>query len=303
MRLFRQGEVPADEQGLLCRQSRLAGIVRLIVWRGLVGVLPFFGWKLGEPWLIGIGIALAAIVIPMTTLDLAAMFRATNWLMRIGTGGLWINLCSYRERDVVPDAPSVVRLDYAEIASVRQYSESYTTPQVSTRVMDQVYAGAGDHSTAWRDKFLEIELIHDQTAELKAALNNLRFPPAPAEPMSRPVRVRGRISPVWLVNPSVLRIAWLSSHGAVIGPCLAQVLSQLETYVRVAPPARRVRPNWRTLTPEEATGLARQLVHVFGETFAAGDLLDRACRIAHRDAMAGVEKFEAEEIEFSYAQE
>ena len=87
----------------------------------------------------------------------------------------------------------------------------------------------------------------------------------------------------------------------MIGPRLVQVLSQLETYVRVAPPARRARPNWRKLTPEEATGLARQLVHVFGETFAAGDLLDRACRITHREATARVEKFEAEEIDSAAA--
>jgi hypothetical protein len=286
MRLYRQAEVPQDEQGLLCRQSRLAGVVRLIVWCIVLAIPPVFGWRFGKPWVLWIFVAVAAVAVPLAVLELAAQFRATNWLLRIGTDAVWINLRSYRDREFVPDASSIVRLDYTEIASVGRHTESYTTPSKP----------ASNASTVWRDKFLEIELTHDQTEELKAVLNNLRFPPAPAQPHSGQMRARGCVSPVWFVNPSLLRIAWTSGHGPVIAPRLARALSQLETCVRVAPPTKRERPNWLELTPEEATDLARELVHVHGATFAATDLLARACGISRAEAGAKVRQFEEARI-------
>ncbi|MGE5193810.1 MAG: hypothetical protein ACM3U2_15040 [Deltaproteobacteria bacterium] len=284
MRLYRPAEVPEDEQGLLCRQSRRAGVVRLIIWCGVLAIPVVSGWNLDKPWLLWMFVALAAVVIPMAVLELAAIYRATNWLLRIGRDGVWINLRSYKDRDI-GDAPSVVRLDYGEIACVGRYTESYTTPSQPS----------SDASTVWRDEFLEIELTHDQTEELRAALNDLHFPPA-AQPPSGHVRVRGRVSPVWFVNPSLLRIGWVSGHGHAVLPRLAQALSRLETYVRVAPPTRRERPNWRKLTPEDATDLARELIHVHGDTFAAADLLSRACGITYGEAGAQVQQFEEEGI-------
>ena len=294
MKFYRPAEVPEDEPGLMCRQSRLAGIVRLVVWCAVLAIFPVFGWKLGKPWLLWIGIAVSALVIPLALRELAAMFRPTNWLLRIGTNGVWINLRSYRDRDIDPDTLSVVHLGYGEIASVGRHTESYTTPSETTGPATR--PGTAGTSTEWRDEFLEIELTHDQTGDLTAALNSVRFPPAPAEHPSGPVRVRGRLPTVWIVNPSLLRIAWLSSHGPVIAPRLAQVLSRLEIYVHVAPPTRRDRPNWRKLTPEEATDLARELVHVHGETIAAAALLSRTCGISLGEASAQVQQFEEEGV-------
>ncbi len=286
MRLCRQDEVPEDEHGLLCRQSRLAGLFRLIVWSGVLAIFPVFGWKLGKPWLFWIGIAMAAVVIPMALLELAAMFRATNWLLRIGRDGVWINLRSYRDRDNDPDALSVVHLGYEEIASVGRHTEAYTTPA----------RPSSEAATEWRDEFLEIELTHDQTEELTGALNDLRFPPAPAQPSSGQVPVRSRVSPVWLVSPAVIRIGWVSGHGPAVLPRMATTLTRLDGSVRVAEPTRRERPNWRKLTPEAATDLARELVHVHGDTFAAADLLSRACGISYSEASAQVRQFEEEGI-------
>ncbi len=286
MRLYRQNEVPEDEQGLLCRQSRLAGVVRLIFWCGLLAAFPVSGWHFGKPLLLWIGLAVAALLIPLALRDLAAQFRPTNWLMQIGSDGVWINLRSYRDRDIMPDAPSVVRLDYGEIARVGQHTEAYTTPSEPT----------ADTPTEWQDKFLEIELTHDKTGEMKAALNDLRFPPLPARPPSGRVRVRGHVSPVWLVSPTVIRVGWVSGHGPVIAPQMATALARLETWVRVAPPSRRERPNWRKLTPEEATDLARELVHVHGAIFEATTLLVRAAGISHGEASAQVRQFEEEGI-------
>ena len=285
MRLYRQAEVPEDEQALLCRQSRLWGIVRLIVVPGFVAIFPFFGWKLDEPWLLWIGIALTAFVVVGALQELAAIFRPTNWLLRIGSDGMWINLHSYRDRDIVADTPSVVHLSYEEIASVGRHTESYSTRSKP----------ASDAPTEWRDEFLEIELAHDQTTELKAALNDLLFPNASVQSTS-PMWLHRRVLPVWYVNPSLIRIAWLSGHGPAIAPPLARVLSRLESYVRVAPPTRRVRPDWTKLTPEEAIELARELVHMHGETAAASAILSRGCGISQGEATAQVRQFAEEAI-------
>src|SRR5215472_12994243 len=111
MKFYRQDEVPEDEQGLLCRQSRLMGVVRFIIWCSIMSIAPIGGWKSGEPWVLWIGVVVAAVVVPIALLDTAATFRATNWLLRIGRDGLWINLRSFRDKIMVPDALTVVRLD------------------------------------------------------------------------------------------------------------------------------------------------------------------------------------------------
>jgi hypothetical protein len=294
MKLYRQDEVPEDEHELLCRQSRLLGIVRLMIWRGFLAVFVFFGWKLGEPWLFWIGIALAAIVIPMGVADLAATFRATNWLMRIGRDGVWINLRSYRDRDVIPDAPSVVHLDYGEIASVGRHTESYSTP--SEKAAGPGAHGAVGGSTEWRDAFLEIQLNHDQTDELKVALNNLRHPAAPNQSPSGQMRANVHRSSVWLVSPDVIRIGWVSAHGSAVLPRIATALTRLDGSVRVAEPTRRKRPSWRKLTADEVAELARELVHVHGATSEATALLVRAGGIRYAEATAQIQHFEEETI-------
>jgi hypothetical protein len=286
MRLYRQAELPENEQGFLCRQSRLAGVVRLIVWCGMLAIPQVVGWNSGQPWVQWIGFGVAVLVVPIMVLDLTATFRATNWLLRIDSDGVWINLRSYRDRNLAPDVPSVVRLDYGEIAHVRQHTELYTTPAKTST----------EHPTEWHDKFLEFQLTHNQTDELKAALNDLRFPPQPAQSPSGPVRVRGCVSPLWFVDPSLLRISWTSGHGSAVLPRLAYVLSRLENDVRLAPPTRRERPNWPKLTPEEARELARELVHVHGETSASAALLHRISGMTCKEADVQVRQFEEERI-------
>jgi len=295
MRFFRQDEVPEDEHGLLCRQSRLAGVLRLIVWCSLLAVPMIFGWRLGKLWLLWTFVALAAILIPMALIDLAAQFRTTNWLMRVGRDGVWVNLRSYRDRDNGLDAPSAVRLDYGEIASVGRHTESYTTP--SERATSPGSYGKVGGSTGWRDEFLEIQLNHDQTGELKTVLNSLRFPPAPAEQSSPQMPVHPRISPVWFVNPSLLRIGWLSNHGPATLPRLVTALSSLETNVLVAEPTRGERPDWRVLTSEQVHELARELVHVHGATLEATTLLVRAGGMSNGEANAEVQQYELETIQ------
>lgn len=289
MRLYRQQDVPEDERALLCRQSQFAGIVRLIVWCGLMAVFPISGWRAGSPLAFWGGIAVAAIVIPIALLDLGKLFRSTNWLMRITSDGLWINLRSYRVRNNRTDIQSVLYLDYAEIASVGRHTEAYTTPS-------ELVSGPGSYgevggSTIWRDDFLEIQLNHDQTDELMAALNNLRNSASSGQ---RQIRIPH--NSVWLASPSVIRIAWVSDHGHAVLPRLSKALERIDGNVRVVDPSRRERPDWRKLTAEEVVELARELVKVQGACVEATTLLVRAGGIPYLEANAQVQQFEDEEI-------
>ena len=289
MKLYRDADISADSQALWCRESRLAGVVRLIVCCGLLAIAPIYGWKSHHPWVLGIGIAAAAVVIPLMLIDMAARFRASNWVLRIGSDGLWVNLRSYRDK--ASQADSVVHFDYAEIASAGRHTEVYSTPSKMTGPGSQGNVGG---STIWHDEFLEIHLNHEQTGELKAALNNLRYQAPADQPPSEPAPNRSRHFPVCLVSPSVLWIAWNSGHGHAVTPRTATALAELETHVRVAEPIRRERPDWRKLTAEQADELARELVHVHGAWFEPISLLVRAGHITHAEATQLVNQFEEE---------
>jgi hypothetical protein len=289
MKLYRDADIPADPQALWCHESRLASVVRLIVCCGLLAIPVIHGWKSDRPWVLGFGIAGAAVVIPLMLIDMAARFRATNWVLRIGSDGLWVNLRSYRDK--VSEAASVVRFDYGEIASAGRHTEVYSTPSKMTGPGSQGNVGG---STIWHDEFLEIQLIHEQTDELKAALNNLRYQaPADQSPSGQVPNQSGPF-PVCLVSPSVLRIAWNSGHGHAVTPRTARALAELETHVRVAEPTRRQRPDWRKLTAEQAEELARELVQVHGACFEPVSLLVRAGGTTDAEARDRVKRFEDE---------
>jgi hypothetical protein len=271
MKLCVDAEMPEDVQGLWCRQSRLAGVVRFIIFSGALAVPAIVGWTSHHPWVLWIGIAVAVAIVPWLLMDVRKLFRATNWLLRIDSDGVWINLRSYRDK--VSDVASVVHLDYAEIASVGRHTESYSTP--SKMATGPGSYGAVGGSTIWRDEYLEFQLNHDQTDELKTALNNLRHPAEPEQVQSW--QVRSRHFPVWLVSPAVIRVGWVSGHGHAVLPRMATALARLDGNVPVTEPTRRERPDWRKLKAEEVDELAGG--------------------ISHAEAMTQVQRFEEDTVE------
>jgi hypothetical protein len=288
MRFYRNADVPEDVQGMWCRQSRLAGVVRCIIFSGVVAVPAIVGWTSHHPWVLWIGTAVAVAIVPLLLMDVAKLFRATNWVLRIGPDGVWINLRSYRDK--ATETLSVVRVEYREMASVGRHTESYSTP--SKMATGSGSYGAVGGSTIWRDEFLEIQLNHDQTDELKTALSNLRHPTEPDQAPLGQAPVRSGPYPVWLVSPAVLRIGWVSGHGHAVLPRIATVLARLDGSMRVAEPTRRERPDWRKMNAEEVEELARELVHVHGATFEATALLVRAGGITHAEAATRVQRCE-----------
>jgi hypothetical protein len=268
MKFCHAHDLPEDGLALRCRQSRLAGIVGFIVWCGILSLAPILGWRFDLPWLLWLGIALEVVLVPVLLKDVVARFRASNWVLQIGTDGVWVNLRSYRDK--VSAAPSVMHLDFVEIASASSHAETYSTPSETKRPNTP---GAIGGTTYWHAKFLEIQLNDAQITELKAALNSLRSQPASDQYPSPPMQVRKRPCPLWLVSPFVFRMAWVSGHGHLVVPRLTNVLNQLETYVQIAAPTRKDWPNWRDLTANQADELASELVNVYGDDFAATKLL------------------------------
>lgn len=295
MEFYAATEAPTDEQGLRCRQSRLGGVVRFVVFSGLLAIPPVLGWHFRQPWLIWLGAAVASGVLLMLLVDLAAMFRATNWLLFIGRDGLWVNLRSYRDKgwaDV-----SVVRFEYGEISTVGRHAERYSTPSKMAGAGSQGDVGG---STLWKDEFLEIRLNQEQTDELKTALDNLRFQPASEQPFASRPRLRmGYVPVVWLVSPSVLRVTWISGHGPLIRPSLERTLFELATHVRIAEPTQRQRPDWRKLPADDVGQLARELIHAHSAYGEALTLLVRAGGVAYADAQTLVQRMGAEWPEFT----
>jgi hypothetical protein len=285
MRLIPAEDLPNGIQAMRCRQSRVGGVVRFIVFCAVLAIPPALGWHFRQPWLIWMGAAAAGALLLLLLVDLAAMFRATNWLVFIGPDGLWVNLRSYRDKrsaDV-----SVVRFDYSEISTVGSHVERYATP--SEMAGPRSKGGVGG-STIWKDRFLEIRLNHEQTDELKSALDKLRFRPALEQPSSRQVRLRSGYSPVvWLVSPSIVRVTWISGHGALIMPSIQRTLVELGKHARIAAPTQRQRPDWRKLTDDDVRQLAGELIHAHGAYREATALLVRAGGITYADAQTLLE--------------
>lgn len=185
MTILPAAELPTDTPEMWCRQSRLAGVVRFIVFCVILAIPPVLGWKFNRTWVLWPGAALAIVMLPLLLRDLAAMFRATNWLLYIGHDSLWLNLHSYPDK-VSTDA-SVVRFEYGEISTAGRLTERYATP--SEMVVPGSQGDVGG-STIWKDEFLEIRLTHEQTDELKAAPNELRSQPRSNNPSFRRTQFR-----------------------------------------------------------------------------------------------------------------
>jgi hypothetical protein len=295
MTIYPASELPADAQGIWCRQSRLAGVVRYIVFGGVLAVPIVCGWHFQRSWLIWLGAAAAIILLPLLLLDVAKMFRATNWVLLVGPDGLWLNLRSYG--DHVATEGSIVRIEYGEIDTVGRHARRYFTPS-KENIGPGSQGGIGG-TTAWKDQFLEIRLNHEQTDELKTALNNLRSPRAGEQPSSNKLQIRsGYPYTTWLVSPSVLRVIWSSGHGPLIRPSLKRTLSELATHVKIAAPTELRRSEWRRLSPEEIAELTRELIHVHGAEFEATAVLVRAGGVAYADAKALIGQVKAEVLDF-----
>ena len=265
MKLHLLDEVTPNASGLVCRQSRFAGILATIVFVGILVGAPIFWWNVQAPWIVWGGCGLLAIlVVPILLGDLVAKFRPTNWLVWIQPDGMWINFRSYQD-DGPTDVRTVLQLDYSEIAEARRHVETFSTPD--------------SEGGSTRDKLqsLELQLTHDKTDELQAALSEDRRRTPTERVYLRFIRASSRPCHFAVSLPASdrLRIAWRGGKGSWVAPSLATVLRELDRHVRIAEPSRLDRPDWRQLNDEDFDALVLDLVHAGARLDATKLLVER----------------------------
>lgn len=267
MQILPASDVLPDGRGLICRQSRLGGVVSALVLGGILVAIPAFTWYHRTHWLIWtISGAFAALVVPMIVSDAAARFRRTNWLLWLDPDGVWINLRSYQTGHD-SDPPTVVRLRYDEIASAGKHLETYTLP-----------GPRQGRTVQHRDHSLDLRLKEADVQPLRAALVQERNHPGKGRtyPGGITVTTRASLFPVSVPADGLVRVLWRSGQGHFAAPRLAAVLRELECRgVPIGEPTRLDRPRWDTLPEAELEQMLRHLAGSTGGLAAVSLLRER----------------------------
>jgi hypothetical protein len=173
------------------------------------------GWKIG--YLVGAG---ALLFLVLMIRIVTARFRPSNWLVKMGEAGLYIQYRSYLNYQLPADEPSVVFLSYGEIASARLVRERIKAP-------DPTEDGATQTNTL---RYVELELSGD-TAPLARALQTEQAENAPMEK-----HWYGKTStlyhdhPVTMATAPFLRIRW------DVVPSAQKFLDALRPYTPIIEP-------------------------------------------------------------------
>lgn len=255
--------------GTCCRQSPVRSIVgSLIVCSFLIGFVLVL-WQRGVHWLFWGGCAaLAALLVPWFIADALAKLHSMNWLVRLGSDGLWINLRSYQNRGL-PMAETVVHLPYKEIASARRHLESWSTPMEPSSLS----------ATHWKQESLDLTIVSGQTREIARAL---------VEERQRRAIIKGMHQAVTVPTQGVVRIAW-RGHGNDVVPSLTRVLEELGQRVKVQDATRTDRGDWSDLSETELDELVAQLARS-GDDLVAVQLLTRRRGYSHAEAQRYVDE-------------
>jgi hypothetical protein len=261
MKLHRLCDVTPDGRGTLYRQGRLQGALASLLFTVAFGGAPILWYRVGAPWFVwALCAALALVIVPLVIGDFLSKLRGTNWIVWIRPDGLWINFRSYQDR-AANDTETVVELDFAEIAEVRQAGEVYYTPSTE--------GGSVRQSV----KSLEIVLTHDRSDELAAAMSLDRTKTPPQRWICGVgVTTRPAHFPVSLPEPDCIRIAWRGGTGNWVAPSLRHVLRELAGLVRTGEAKQTQRADWQDLTEAELDDQILRLVQA-GDKMSAIDLL------------------------------
>jgi hypothetical protein len=224
MKFHRGCDVSPDSSGLVCRESRLGGLLfTLIFSAAFVGPTTFF-WMRGD-WLFFVVLGLASLLlVPLLIGDVLLRLRRTNWTLWAPPGKLLVNLRSYQDRSP-PDALSVVELADHEVVEMRRHEDRYTVPQ-----------GRG-RRTSYKLVSLEIVLSTADAGTLAGLIADRRTAKQPWRNLAG-IRSRSNLTlyNVSLPEAEVLRIAWTGGRNHAISPGVNRVLRELESRIHVGEP-------------------------------------------------------------------
>lgn len=222
--------VPSSANTLVCRHSTGRAIVvaagALVAGVGLL----WAGYGRGSVPMTYVG-TLSLLGLLIYRKLLLARFRASNWLVRLGRRGVFIQFRSYLNQHLSPDDPTVMFLPYGTIRLVRTRTERKVMPDRDTD--DRRAARAAVETITW----VEFE-VRASTRALAQALDAevARRPATGALYKDYPVRIAsdGSIQVRWSVVPRAdVLLEALRRHVPIDAPASADAdytnLEQLST--------------------------------------------------------------------------
>jgi len=255
MQLLRAADVPITERDRLFRWSRARAIGFVVVLAGLAATLAWLGLLRDSPvsyYLLGV-LVVGSLLMRRLVL---ARFRPSNWLLRAGDGGLYVQLRSLLNHHLPADDPTVVFLAFGEIRSARLVRHRRI---VATRDLESQRGG----KTEIRRREVELELAGD-TEPLARALDDEAARRAPRERRWYGwSAIKYRHEPARLESPTTLRLEWSAVPGA------GALFELLEPHARIAPPLDETR-DFTTLAGAEREQQERRLA----ELARAGQVID-----------------------------
>ena len=227
MRVLRAADVPVTARDRVFRASRARAIGLVTVLAALAATLAWLGLRHHAPlalYLLGV-LLLGALILRRLVL---ARFRHSNWLVRAGDAGLYIQFRSPLNHHLPDDDPTVVFLGFGDVRAAHLVRHRRVVP---ARDADSPRGG----TTEIRRREVELELGVD-TAPLAQALADEAARRGP-----RQRRWYGwssityRHQPVRLESATALRLEWGVRPGA------GTLFALLEPYARIGPPRDEVR--------------------------------------------------------------
>jgi len=249
MRLLRLADVPTNQRDRVFRYSPGRAVLATCAVIGASGGLVALGWHEGR-WVAFYAAGVLLVGLLVLRRLVAARFRPSNWLVRMGDEGVFVQFRSYLNFHFSENDLTVVLIPFGEIRSVRLVRERRDIPERENPPA-QV-----DRVTQVSRRLVELELAVD-AAPLARAL---------AEESARraPTGATYRHYPVRLGSPTTVQLEW------TVVPRADVLLKGLESHTRIGRPQQVSRGDARLggLSREEQEARLRELAET-GQTIAA----------------------------------
>src|SRR5438093_4191470 len=200
------GDVPKSEQDRVFRYSPARAASFSLVAFAAAAALLWFGLARRS----GLAVYLAAaIVVGMLVMRrfILARFQPSNWLLRMGDGGLFIQFRSYLNHHFPADDLTVVFIPYSAVRSARRVTERRDVPY---RDPDWYRAVRVARQTR---RLVEFGLTDDSSLA-KALEDEIARKPPSERHWYGSSGTKYNHAAVWLTGPGLLDVEWGGAPGA-----------------------------------------------------------------------------------------